>query len=54
VIHDQDDRDVPIEEGIAVAQAWPGAQFVRTTGLGHRHILRDLEVIARVSAFIAS
>ena len=54
VIHDQDDRDVPIEEGIAVAQAWPGAQFVRTTGLGHRRILRDPEVIARVAAFIAA
>lgn len=54
VIHDQDDRDVPWLEGAAVAKAWPGAQFVRTTGLGHRRILRDPEVIARVSAFIAS
>jgi len=32
----------------------PGAQFVRTTGLGHRRILRDPEVIARVTAFIAA
>ena len=54
VIHDQDDRDVPIEEGAAVARAWPGAQFVRTTGLGHRRILRDPGVIARVTAFIMS
>jgi pimeloyl-ACP methyl ester carboxylesterase len=54
VIHDQDDRDVPIEEGIAVAQAWPGAQFVRTTGLGHRRILRDPDVSARVVVFIAA
>lgn len=53
VIHDQDDRDAPIEGGVAVAQAWPGAQFVRTTGLGHRRILRDPEVIARATEFIA-
>jgi pimeloyl-ACP methyl ester carboxylesterase len=54
VIHDRDDHDVPVEEGMAVAQAWPGAQIVRTTGLGHHRILRDPEVIARVLAFIAS
>jgi len=54
ILHDQDDRDVPIQEGEALAQAWPGVQFVRTTGLGHRRILRDLEVIARVTAFIAA
>lgn len=53
VIHDQDDRDAPVEGGAAVARAWPGAQFVRTTGLGHRRILRDPDVITRVTAFIA-
>jgi len=54
VVHDQDDTDVPWQEGAAVAQAWPGAQFIRTAGLGHRRILRDPEVIARVTAFIAA
>lgn len=54
IVHDQDDRDVPLAEGEAVAQSWPGAQLVRTTGLGHRRILRDPEVIARVTAFIAA
>lgn len=54
VIHDQDDRDAPFEGGAAVVQAWPGAEFVRTTGLGHRRILRDPEVITRVAAFIAA
>jgi pimeloyl-ACP methyl ester carboxylesterase len=54
IIHDQDDRDVPVQEGAALAQAWPEAQFVRTAGLGHRRILRDPEVIARVAAFIAA
>lgn len=54
IIHDQDDYDVPLAEGEAVAQAWPGAQFVCTKGLGHRRILRDPEVIARVTAFITA
>jgi len=54
VIHDQNDRDIPLEEGQAVAEAWPNAEFVRTTGLGHRRILRDPKVIERVTHFIKS
>lgn len=53
IVHDLDDIDMPWQEGEAVARAWPGAQFVRTAGLGHRRILRDSEVLARVTAFIA-
>ncbi len=52
VIHDRDDRDVPWQEGEAVARAWPQARFLRTEGLGHRRILRDPEVIDRVVRFL--
>lgn len=52
VIHDEDDNDVPLRDGEAVARAWPGAEFMRTTRLGHRRILRDPAVIARVIEFV--
>ena len=52
IIHDRDDRDIPWQEGEAVARAWPRARFLRTEGLGHRRILRDPEVIDRVVRFL--
>ncbi len=52
VIHDRDDRDVPWQEGEAVARVWPHARFLRTEGLGHRRILRDPGVIDRVVRFL--
>jgi pimeloyl-ACP methyl ester carboxylesterase len=52
VLHDEQDRDVPWQEGAALADAWPGARLVRTAGLGHRQILRDPAVIERVVAFM--
>lgn len=53
VIHDQEDRDVPFGHGAAVAAAWPGAQLVETSGLGHRRLLRDAGVVAQAVSFIA-
>ncbi|HID48163.1 MAG TPA: alpha/beta fold hydrolase [Chromatiales bacterium] len=52
VIHDENDREVPLSEGQRLAAAWPGAQLVRTRGLGHRRILRDPGVIQRVIDFL--
>ena len=52
VIHDQNDRDVRIESGLAVARAWPDARFKRTFGLGHRKVLRDAGVIAATVDFL--
>jgi pimeloyl-ACP methyl ester carboxylesterase len=53
VLHDRDDPTVPWEEGAAIAGAWPGAELVTTTGLGHRDIVKDPAVVARAVAFLA-
>ncbi len=52
IVHDRDDLTVPWEEGAAIAAAWPGAELVTTTGLGHRDIVREPDVAARVVDFI--
>jgi pimeloyl-ACP methyl ester carboxylesterase len=53
VIHDEHDAKVRIEDGLAVARAWPDARFKRTQGLGHGRILHDPEVIAAAVDFLA-
>lgn len=53
VIHDEDDKEVRIDAGLAIARAWPDARFVRTSGLGHNAILRDPQVVRDVVDFIA-
>lgn len=52
VIHDEDDRQVPIRSGELVASSWPGAKLLRTRGLGHRRILRDPDAIHAVLDFV--
>ena len=52
LFHDRQDRDVPIEHGIAIARAWPGARLVKTSGLGHRKVLTDPQVIEKTLGFI--
>ncbi|KAF0249772.1 MAG: hypothetical protein FD167_824 [bacterium] len=52
VIHDQEDKDVFLSEGVALVKAWPSAELIVTQGLGHRRILHQKEVIKQVLAFI--
>lgn len=54
VIHDRDDKEVDCQAGAAIAAAWPGAQWHQSEGLGHRRLLRDPAIIARVQAFLAA
>ena len=52
VVHDAGDGDVAFGSGLALARNWPGARLLRTTGLGHRAILRDPGVVADAIDFI--
>lgn len=53
VVHDRDDGDVSVESGRAFAANWATARLMETSGLGHRKILRDPEVIRSVGEFLA-
>ena len=53
VFHDREDRDVAWEDGAAIARTWPGAEFVSTSGLGHRRIVHDPDVVSRAVALLA-
>jgi pimeloyl-ACP methyl ester carboxylesterase len=52
VVHDREDREVPWEDGARISGAARDATLVTTVGLGHRRILLDPSVIARVVAFV--
>ena len=53
VVHDQEDEEVPWQDGAEVAVAWPGARLLTTRGLGHHQMLRDAAVVARSVEFLA-
>ena len=52
IIHDVADSEVPWQQGQQLAEAWPGARFVQTQGLGHRRSLRDESTIQEAVNFI--
>jgi pimeloyl-ACP methyl ester carboxylesterase len=54
VIHDEDDTDVPSQDGQAYAETWPDSKLMITRGLGHRRILREPEVLRAVASFLAA
>ena len=53
VIHDRDDRMVPLAQGEKFARLWPGARLLTTQGLGHNRILQDEPVWRAAVDFIA-
>jgi len=53
IVHDRTDEDVPVDDGLAVAAAWPGAKVLITARYGHRRILVAREVVREVVAFLS-
>jgi pimeloyl-ACP methyl ester carboxylesterase len=52
IIHDRDDRETSCEESRVLADAWPDARLLTTTGLGHNRILTDSAVVSTAVAFL--
>lgn len=52
LIHDEDDTSVPWQHSEKIAAAWPGARFMKTSGLGHGRILRDQGAVTAAVEFI--
>jgi pimeloyl-ACP methyl ester carboxylesterase len=54
VIHDEQDRAVPVGAGRKLAGAWPEATLRVTQGLGHGRILRHPDIVRDTVAFITA
>ncbi len=54
VLHDPDDREVAFADGLAIADAWPGATLHPLVGAGHTRALRDPAVISRAVEFVTA
>jgi pimeloyl-ACP methyl ester carboxylesterase len=52
IVHDRSDREVPVEDGEALARAWPGARLVVTDGLGHKRLLSSEFTVELVADFV--
>ncbi|WP_224490640.1 alpha/beta hydrolase [Robertkochia flava] len=51
VIHDTEDRDVPVEAAYRIHKNLPESELMITEGLGHRKILGDKKVIRQITEF---
>lgn len=50
-VHDSGDAEVPFEHALRLAERMPKARLLRTHGLGHYRILRDVAVVQAIVAF---
>jgi pimeloyl-ACP methyl ester carboxylesterase len=53
LIHDQNDRQVPVAEAARAAHALRGAELIVTRGLGHNRLLADPGVVTAIVEFVS-
>ena len=52
VVHDRHDRVVPWSHGARICSSWGNAELVTTSGLGHRGVRRDPEILSGAVEFL--
>ena len=52
VIHDKEDRIIPLESSLEWAENDTSVRFIKTEGLGHNRILSDKNIVQEISTFI--
>jgi pimeloyl-ACP methyl ester carboxylesterase len=52
MFHDRADNVTPVEDSRAIANAWAEAQYIETSGLGHRGALQSPEVHEQMIRFL--
>lgn len=52
IVHDRDDREIPIAAGEALSYAWRGSRLLVTAGLGHIRVLRAPGVVESARRFL--
>jgi pimeloyl-ACP methyl ester carboxylesterase len=54
VVHDRRDPETPSGGSVALTDAWPGSELELTDGLGHRRVIWEPAVVARVTGFVTA
>jgi len=52
LIHDTDDREVPVSESKSLSLAFENSEIFRTAGCGHSRLLKNPEVTQRIMHFL--
>lgn len=53
IVHDKGDKEVSFYSAEEIKKNWLNADLLATSGLGHRRILKDPEVIKQIVAFLS-